>query len=91
MKMHYICLFFPFLLQNAEAVGESCMLCGLLYFVPMVNIGALLSVRGKIRDQSGIAGGCCEDLLVILFCHFCALVQEAQEIQEPGQMPILRQ
>ena len=77
--------------KNAEAVGESCFLCGLLYFVPLVDIVALLTVRGKIRENSGIPGGCCEDLLMILFCHFCALVQEAQEIQVPGEsMSILR-
>jgi Cys-rich protein (TIGR01571 family) len=77
--------------QNAEAVGESCCLCGLLYFVPLVNIAALIQIRGKVRDTAGIPGGCCEDLLMILFCHLCALVQEAQEVQDPSSMSIMRQ
>lgn len=78
--------------KNAEAVGDSCLLCGLVYFVPLANIVALLSVRGKIRESSGIPGGCCEDLLMIFFCHFCALVQEAQEVQAPAEtIRILRQ
>lgn len=68
--------------RNAEAVGENCLLCGLAFLVPGVNqiLGALN--RGKIRDSKGIEGGFPGDCIMWLFCPFCALVQEAQEVQE---------
>ncbi len=67
--------------KNAEGVGDSCCLCALAYFVPFLNLFAVLSVRGKIRDQKGIDGGILGDCFAHLCCHFCALTQEAQEIQ----------
>ncbi|GFN95042.1 cell number regulator 13 [Plakobranchus ocellatus] len=76
--------------KNAEAVGDSCCLCGLAYFVPIVDLVALVTVRGKIRESRNIEGGCCTDLLTIIFCHLCALVQEAQEVQAPGGVAMAR-
>ncbi|KAK7502143.1 hypothetical protein BaRGS_00006507 [Batillaria attramentaria] len=75
--------------KNAEAVGESCCLCGLLYFVPLANLFAIVSVRGRIRESSGIPGDCCSDLLTHMFCHFCALVQEAQEVETPSERVVI--
>ena len=40
--------------KNAEAVGDSCLLCALSQFVPLLDIYARTSVRGKIREQKGI-------------------------------------
>ncbi|XP_041357253.1 cell number regulator 3-like [Gigantopelta aegis] len=77
--------------KNSEAVGDSCLLCGLAYLVPLLNIFAALQVRGKIRDQKGISGGCLSDFLYIICCPCCALIQEAQEIQGPGGMSMARQ
>ncbi|XP_059167088.1 uncharacterized protein LOC131949284 [Physella acuta] len=76
--------------KNAEAVGDSCLLCGLIYFVPIVDIVALVSVRGKIRESRNIEGNILTDLLSILCCHLCALVQEAQEVQAPGGQAMAR-
>lgn len=76
--------------KNAEAVGDSCLLCGLIYFVPIVDIVALVSVRGKIRESRNIEGNIFTDLLSILCCHLCALVQEAQEVQAPGGQAMAR-
>ncbi|XP_064597883.1 uncharacterized protein LOC135464385 [Liolophura sinensis] len=67
--------------KNAEAVGDSCCLCCLCYLIPIADIIAVISVRGKIRNARGISGSCIGDLCIHFFCHLCALVQEAQEIQ----------
>ncbi|BFZ16656.1 hypothetical protein BsWGS_19695 [Bradybaena similaris] len=76
--------------KNAEAVGDSCILCGAIFFVPVANIVALLQIRGKIRDSRNIPGSCIGDLCTIAFCGLCALVQEAQEVQSPGGQHMAR-
>lgn len=40
--------------KNAEAVGDSCFLCGLSFLIPPINLYTLTHVRGKVRDQKGI-------------------------------------
>ena len=40
--------------KNAEAVGDSCALCGLVYLIDPVNFWARVYIRGKIRDNKGI-------------------------------------
>ncbi|XP_041357824.1 cell number regulator 3-like [Gigantopelta aegis] len=77
--------------KNAEAVGDSCLLCGIAYFVPLLNIFAAVSIREKIRNQKGIDGSCLGDFFSIIFCPLCSLVQEAQEIQGYGPMSMVRQ
>ncbi|KAK6180287.1 hypothetical protein SNE40_012472 [Patella caerulea] len=77
--------------KNSEQVGESCILCGLLYFIPVVDLVALVSVRGKVRQQSNIPGSCFGDLLAVIFCHPCALAQEAQELQGSGGYGMVRE
>lgn len=76
--------------KNAEAVGESCLLCGLSLFVPILNILAVTQIRGKIRESRNIEGNFIGDLLTHLFCPLCALVQEAQEVQAPGGQQMAR-
>ncbi|CAG5131848.1 unnamed protein product [Candidula unifasciata] len=76
--------------KNAEAVGDSCLICGLIFFVPFANLLALLQVRGKIRDSRSIDGSCVGDLCAVLFCTLCSLVQEAQEVQSPGGQHMAR-
>jgi len=76
--------------KNAEAVGDSCCLCGLMFFIPIVNIVSLMSVRGKVREAHNIDGSCLGDVCSILFCTLCSLVQEAQEVQGPGGMAMSR-
>lgn len=44
--------------KNAEAVGDSCLLCALSQFVPILDLWARVSVRGKIREQKGIEVCC---------------------------------
>ncbi len=64
--------------QNAEKLGESCVMYGLSQVVPLLNLYCRTSVRGRIREQKGIEGSCFKDLLCVLFCPMCALAQEAQ-------------
>ena len=40
--------------KAAESVGDSCILCGLVYFVGPVNLYARTHIRGKIREKKGI-------------------------------------
>jgi Cys-rich protein (TIGR01571 family) len=77
--------------KNAEAVGDSCLLCALSQFVPILNLWARVSVRGKIREQKGIEGSCFKDLLCVWCCGICSIVQEAQEIQAPGGQGMARE
>ncbi|PAA74628.1 hypothetical protein BOX15_Mlig018606g1 [Macrostomum lignano] len=66
--------------RNAEAVGSSCCLCGVGL---ILGFGCIIGpmIRGKIRERQGIDGSFCKDWCIWLFCGFCALVQEAQEVK----------
>ena len=65
--------------KNAEAVGESCILWGLLYWLFSPIAGMI--IRGKIRESKGIEGSAIIDLLLHWFCVCCAVAQEARELQ----------
>lgn len=67
--------------RNAEAVGENCLLCGLAFLVPGVNLVLGTLNRSKIRDSKGIQGTFVGDLVMWFCCPLCSLVQEAQELQ----------
>ncbi|PAA66558.1 hypothetical protein BOX15_Mlig016327g1 [Macrostomum lignano] len=66
--------------KNAEAVGDSCMLCALGM---ACGLGFILGpiVRGKIRERQGIDGSFIGDFCVWFFCGLCALIQEGQEVK----------
>ena len=40
--------------KAAESVGDSCCLCGLVYYIGPVNLYARTHIRGKIREKKGI-------------------------------------
>ncbi|XP_064639501.1 uncharacterized protein LOC135495033 [Lineus longissimus] len=67
--------------KNAESVGDDCLLCGLVVMVPIANIYFPATIRGKIREQKGIAGSLVNDLLMHCCCALCAIVQEANEMK----------
>lgn len=75
----------------AESVGESCLLCGLVTFVPLVNIFCAAKIRGKVRENKGIEGGFVNDLLMSCCCFFCSVAQEAQEMNAVGSQSITRE
>ena len=66
--------------KNAEAVGDDCLMCGIVTFVPLANLWFATQIRGKIREQKGIDGSFVNDLLMSCCCPLCALIQEAQEV-----------
>ena len=68
--------------KNAEAVGDSCVLCGLATFIPIANIFFMAQIRSKIREQNGIEGTFVNDLLATCCCPLCMLVQSSQEVKE---------
>jgi len=70
--------------QNAEAAGtaSSCLIGGILFFIPLVNLICLIQTRGAIREQHGIEGSLVGDLFAICCCTLCALVQEAQQVKD---------
>ena len=77
--------------KNAEAVGDSCALCGLAYFIPLANCFFMAHIRSKIREQNGIEGTFLNDLFATSCCLVCMLVQSAQEVKGgPGAMLITR-
>lgn len=77
--------------KNAEAVGDSCLLCGLATFVPLANIFFMAQIRSKIREAKGIDGTFLNDILATCCCPLCMLVQSAQEVKGgPGAMSIAR-
>lgn len=73
--------------QNAEAVGvTSCVMGAIALFIPIVNLYCLIKVRGAVREKYGIDGSICNDIICILCCGLCSIVQEAQQIkQAPGE------
>ena len=68
--------------KNAEAMGESCLLHGLLGFVPILHFVCPSIIREKVRKQKGIEGNLVEDLLLTMCCTICSLVQVAQELEQ---------
>lgn len=73
--------------QNAEAAGtaSSCLIGGIFFLIPLLNIICWIQTRGAIREQHGIEGSLVSDILAIFCCPLCALVQEAQQVKSgPG-------
>ena len=66
--------------KTAEAVGDDCLMCGIITFVPLANLWFATQIRGKIREQKGIDGSFFSDLLLNCCCPLCTLVQDAQEV-----------
>ena len=66
--------------KTAEAVGDDCLMCGLVTFVPLANLWFFTQIRGKIREQKGIDGSFVNDLLMTCCCGLCSLIQGAQEV-----------
>merc|ERR1711974_10257 len=66
--------------KSTEKVDESCVLCALSMFVPVLNLIGRISIRGKIREKHDIVGSTISDCLTIVCCPLCALVQEANQV-----------
>jgi Cys-rich protein (TIGR01571 family) len=70
----------------AEKVGESCILCALVMFCPIANIICRGTIRQKVREQKGIPGTFCKDILIVWCCAPCAICQEAREVNALDSM-----
>ena len=71
--------------KTAEAVGEDCCLCACAYLIPVANIFFMANLRQRVRDQNGIQGTYCNDLVTFCFCAPCATAQMSQEM-DPGPL-----
>lgn len=72
--------------QNAEAMGENCLLYGIgsITCVGPVTNGM---IRQKVREKYGIDGSFLMDIACHLCCPLCAIIQDAQEIRAHGGSP----
>eukprot|EP00918_Siedleckia_nematoides_P034708 GHVU01075474.1.p2 GENE.GHVU01075474.1~~GHVU01075474.1.p2 ORF type:complete len:115 (+),score=10.17 GHVU01075474.1:142-486(+) len=70
--------------KTAEAVGDSCLLCCIAGVIPVVNLCSAMMIRGKVRNQKNIDGGCITDCLVTWCCYCCVIAQSAQEVNALG-------
>ncbi|XP_033640888.1 protein PLANT CADMIUM RESISTANCE 2-like [Asterias rubens] len=66
--------------KTAEAVGDSCFMCGLAIFVPLLNWYAVLKTRGKVREKHGIPGSTGKDALASC-CAVCSIAQQKAQMQ----------
>jgi len=73
--------------KAAEAVGESCLLCGILLATPL-NWIVLPIVRQKMREAQGIPGSIIGDCCLGFCCACCVVAQMAQEATHMGVHPI---
>jgi len=70
----------------AEKVGDSCLLCALVTFVPIADIICMSLIRQKVREQKGIPGSFVKDVIIMFCCAPCAICQEAQEVNALDSM-----
>lgn len=68
-----------------------CTVVGMAYFVPVLHLVAGTSIRGRVRQEKGILGSMLGDFLAVLFCPFCAIIQEAQELRGDRLMGMARE
>jgi Cys-rich protein (TIGR01571 family) len=68
--------------KNASRVGDHGLLCCLGSTIPLFNIWFATIIRKKVRRLANIEGDTATDAFTWLFCPFCALIQEGQELQE---------
>ena len=78
--------------KDAETVGDSCILCGILALTPAAII-TIPIIRQKVRERQGIDGGFISDCLLSFFCMCCVVVQMHQECMHmsPGAMAMERE
>ncbi|KAF6035570.1 hypothetical protein EB796_006130 [Bugula neritina] len=79
--------------KTHEKVEEgSCVKCGCASMVPLLNWYAFAKQRQLVREKQGIDGSFGGDCVSSLFCPFCAMVQQAREVEAdlPGLPEIER-
>ncbi|XP_063723938.1 cornifelin homolog B-like [Symsagittifera roscoffensis] len=66
--------------KTAESVGDICLLHCVLTGIPLLNVYSWASVRGKVRSNRNIEGGCVSDVAAVVCCTCCAISQSAREV-----------
>ena len=66
--------------KTAQMLGHDCCLCGIAYLIPLINVYAVTATRAKIRKLKDIEGNICKDFFAVACCHFCSIIQGAQEM-----------
>ena len=64
---------------DAESVGDSCLLCGLLSILIIPCTTCL--IRQKVREKRNIGGNCLGDFLCSWFCTCCTVAQMHHEVR----------
>merc|ERR1711962_1252200 len=77
--------------KNAERNGESCIKYGIFSVLGCVGLWSMTKIRGQTRAAKGIDGTYTNDLLMIMFCGLCALIQEAQDWEGPAATSMARE
>lgn len=75
--------------KNAARLGENNIACCVAMFIPGILPCSAAHLRSKLREKNNIKGSYGKDLATWIFCPFCALVQETQELEDNGQPPSL--
>ncbi|XP_063720380.1 cornifelin homolog [Symsagittifera roscoffensis] len=79
-----ICVFLvPCYVQGkiAESMGDSCILYGCAFLIPLANLISAIVQRVKVREHKSIDGSSFGDCMAVLCCYPCALCQEAIEVE----------
>lgn len=66
--------------KTAESVGDDCCCCCIALFIPLIDLYAICSTRGKVRESKGIDGSAFGDLIATICCPLCVVIQSAQEM-----------
>jgi len=70
----------------AESVGENCLMYGALTVLPC-RVCFNWKIRGKVREKYGVDGDMKMDIACHCCCPLCAIIQEANEVQENNDAP----
>lgn len=55
---------------------------GLLCAIPPLNVVLAVYLRRQIRIQYNISGSVPKDIITVILCPFCTLIQESQQLTD---------
>ncbi|XP_063412110.1 uncharacterized protein LOC134694931 isoform X3 [Mytilus trossulus] len=68
--------------KNAQLMDKNCLLYGLLCAIPPLNVVLAVYLRRQIRIQYNISGSVPKDIIAVILCPFCTLIQESQQLTD---------
>lgn len=60
----------------------SVCISGLLCAIPPLNVVLAVYLRRQIRIQYNISGSVPKDIIAVILCPFCTLIQESQQLTD---------